>query len=231
MSHPTARFDSNAYSEALLVSLELSKSRWLLCFGAGVGGRRRRVSVRAWDGEAFESQCERGKQKLGLAADCRVVSCYEAGRDGFSVHRYLESLGFESLVIDTASCQVSRHRRRVKSDRIDAEMLLDHLERYLAGQRNVWRVVRVPSAEAEDRRHLHRELDTVKQDRTRSRNRISSLLALHGLRVKVTPSLREDLTKLRLWDGRGLPAGLLERLQRECDHLSGSERSKPGAVS
>jgi transposase len=77
----------------------------------------------------------------------RVVSCYEAGRDGFWLHRYLTVVGIENVVVDSSSIEVNRRSRRAKTDRLDLEKLLTVLIRYHTGEKKVWRVVRVPSVE------------------------------------------------------------------------------------
>lgn len=219
MNDLAAHQQSISMSKCLLVAMELSKSQWRLELAGGLGGDRRRVSVPAWDRERFERELARAKQHFGLDPSCGVVSCYEAGPDGFSVHRYLMAGGIESLVVDGASCEVNRRQRRAKTDRLDAAMLMNHLERHLCGQPRVWRVVRVPTEEAEDRRHLHRELETLLADRVRIQNRIRSLLLTQGLRVPVNPKLLAKLEKLRRWDGSPLPPMLCDRLERECLQL------------
>ena len=93
-----------------------------------------------------------------------MLSCYEAARDGFWLHRHLRSLGIENEVVDSASIEVSRRLRRVKTDRLDGERLLAKLIRHHAGERGGWSVVRVPSIEEEDARHLHRELERLKRE-------------------------------------------------------------------
>jgi transposase len=103
------------------------------------------------------------------------VSCYEAGRDGFWLHRYLVAQSIMHHVIDSASIKGNRRQRRAKTDRLDVHQLLTMLLRPLAGEKKVWSVVRVPSVEEEDGRQLHRELLTAKQDRTRVINRIKGL--------------------------------------------------------
>jgi len=150
-----------------------------------------------------------------LEADTRVVSCYEAGRDGFWLHRFLVAEGIESLVVDSASIEVNRKKRRAKTDRVDLVALLDLLARHLAGSaKRVWSVVRVPSVEDEDRRHLHRELKLAKKDRTRVSHRMKGLLANHGLTLELRRDLQSQLRAMRQWDGNPLPPGLRGRLER-----------------
>jgi transposase len=165
-------------------------------------------------------EIERARQRFGLAADAPVRSCYEAGREGFWLHRWLASEGIDNRVVDASSIEVNRRLRRAKTDRMDATRLLLLLVRFFGGERSVWSVVRVPNAEEEDRRHLHRELLTAKRDRTRVANRIQGMLANQGLRVNWRRPLAPQLAGLRLWDGAALPAGLRERLAREEERLA-----------
>jgi transposase len=111
-----------------------------------------------------------------MPASSRVLSCYEAGRDGFWLHRHLVSVGIENEVVDAASIEVSRRLRHVKTDRLDGDRLLAKLIRHHAGERGGWSVVRVPSVEEEDARHLHRELERLKRERLAHRVRMQSLL-------------------------------------------------------
>jgi transposase len=160
------------------------------------------------------------KDHLGLPDDARVVSCYEAGREGFWLHRFLEAHGIENLVVDSSSIEVSRRKRRAKTDGLDWESLLDLLVRHLAGSRKkVWSVVRVPTVEEEDRRHLHRELQSAKRDRTRVTNRMKGLLANHGLTLNLKADVPAQLVALRQWDGRPLTEGLQARLVREWERV------------
>jgi transposase len=123
----------------------------------------------------LQQEIARAKQRFGLPENARVVSCYEAGRDGCWLHRSLVAHGVQNHVIDSASIEGNRRQRRAKTDRLDVHKLLMMLLRSIAGEKKVWRVVRVLSVDEEDRRQLHRERTTVKQDRTRVINRIKGL--------------------------------------------------------
>lgn len=157
----------------------------------------------------------RATERFGLLADVAVVSCYEAGREGFWLHRWLVSQGIRSHVVDSGSIEVNRRKRRAKSDRLDVGALLRQVIRYWAGERKVWSVVRVPTAEQEDQRQLHRELLTAKRDRARVTNRMKGLLANQGVVVEVGSGFLGELAVLELWDGTALPPGLRARLERE----------------
>jgi len=128
--------------------------------GLGPPPRRRDIPARAI--VPLEKEIAAAKERFGLPAQTPVVSCYEAGRDGFWLHRWLLSIGVQSEVVDSSSIQVDRRRRRAKTDRLDLKSLLTMLVRYQQGERDVWRVVRAPSVEEEDARQLHRELETLR---------------------------------------------------------------------
>ena len=166
----------------LYLALELGAKEWKLGFATGMGRRPRERMVEGGDFEALEEEIERAKRRFGLSGDTEVVSCYEAGRDGFWIHRFLESIGVMNHVLDASSIEVKRRGKKRKTDRLDLKGLLRVLIRYWGGERGVWSVVRVPSPEAEDARHLHRELTTLKRDRTRVTNRIKAVLATQGVR-------------------------------------------------
>jgi transposase len=149
-----------------------------------------------------------------------VKCCYEAGRDGFWLHRFLLSHGVESIVVDSSSIEVNRRRRRAKTDRLDAVKLLTMLMRYANGEDRVWSVVNVPSEEDEDQRQLHRELKTLTDERTAQINRIKGLLISQGVRVEeIKKTFLRDLEKTRLWNGSALPSNMKQRLQREFARL------------
>jgi transposase len=117
-------------------------------------------------------------------------------------------------VVDSASIEVNRRKRRVKADRLDGKKLLRMLIRHEAGEKGVWSVVRVPSIEGEDARHVHRELATLKRARVRVTNRIKGLLATQGVRSELREDFLERIDEIRLWDGSRLPPGLRGRLER-----------------
>jgi len=121
-------------------------------------------------------------------------------------------------VVDSSSIEVNRRKRRAKSDGLDVRKLLSMLMRYEQGEREVWRVVHVPSVEAEDGRHLHRDLETLKQERASTTTRIKGLLSSQGIRLTSLSKFPEQLAALRLWDGSELPSGLRRRLLRVWAH-------------
>jgi transposase len=221
MTATTRRFDPTALHDTLCLSLELGEGTWKLSFTSGFGAQVLRRSVPSRDRSAVLQTIAAMKDRLGLPENARVVSCYEAGRDGFWLHRFLVAHGIENLVVDSSSIEVSRRKRRAKTDRLDGESLLDLLLRHLAGSRKkVWSVVRVPTVEEEDRRHLHRELQSAKRDRTRVTNRMKGLLANHGLTLDLKKKVPAQLAALRQWEGSPLPAGLQTRLAREWERVA-----------
>jgi transposase len=212
---------SSASRECLYMSMELGEGSWKLGFTRGFGEKfvKRRVASR--DVEAVLKAIASVKMSLGLAAGVEVRSGHEAGRDGFWLHRFLVSHGVRNLVMDSSSLEVNRRRRRAKTDDLDRAGLLDLLVRYWMGSsKKPFRVVRVPSIEEEDRRHLHRDLQCAKRERARITNRMKGLLAGHGVTMDSSRAdAGERLSRLQQWDGSPLPPGLLARLRREWERV------------
>ena len=202
----------------LFMSFELSEKTWKLGFTTGPGQKPRERNVTARDQERVLDEIAQAKRRLGLPETAPVVSCYEAGREGFWLHRFLEAHGITNHVVDSSAIEVSRRQRRAKSDGLDVRKLLSMLMRYHHGERQVWQVVKAPSVEAEDARHLHRDLETLKQERGDTTRRIKGLLSSQGLRVKNLTRLPEQLDALRLWDGSPIPPGLRQRVLRVYAH-------------
>ena len=197
----------------LYMAMELSNSKWKLGFGNGT--KLRRKSIDARDRQRCLEEVALAKVKLKLPADAPVVCCFEAGRDGHWIHRWLESEGIEVMEIDSSSIETARGRKHVKTDRIDVEKLLDLLIRYHCfGLRKAFRVVRVPSVAAEADQRLHREDEYLIRQRTRISNRIKGLLIAQGLdKVSLRGDFARTLDRVRLWDGEGLSVELKMELQ------------------
>jgi transposase len=215
----TLRKDVSTKTAVLHVAFELSNSKWKLGFSDG--DKMRFKTIVARNLEQLREEIQKAKSRFRLDNDVRIVSCYEAGRDGFWLHRYLLSHGIENVVVDSSSIEVNRRKRRAKTDRIDARKLLRMLMRYHGGERKLWSVVRVPSVEAEDGRQLGRELESLNKERTRHRSRIRGLLIREGLEVK-NPSGKkflEELDSLYTWDGKQLPNDFKARIVREYERL------------
>ena len=205
----------------LHMAIELSASTWKLGFADRLGRRPRVRAVDAGDFDKLRAEIEAAQKAFKLQADGPVISCYEAGRDGFWVHRCLVAMGIESQIVEPASIEVNRKKRRAKTDRIDAQKIVTALMRYQAGDRMACRMIRIPDAEAEDARHLNREMRAIKSEKTRHTNRIKSLLAAQGITdVIVDRTFVQGMGRLRCADGQPLLEGLKARLRREFDRLA-----------
>jgi transposase len=215
----TREDDYSALAPVLYLAFELGDSNWKLGFTIGMGQRPRERTIAARDLDGLQREIHLAKRRFGLPETAPVLSCYEAGRDGFWLHRYLAEQGVQNLVVDSSSIEVNRRQRRAKTDRMDVGKLLGQLIRYRSGERKVWSVVRVPSAKDEDDRQLHRELSTLKKERTRQINRIKGLLASQGVRLPVKADFAQRLESVRAWDGSPLLPRLQARLVREYERL------------
>src|SRR4029453_18817679 len=211
MKQAPHQLESTGGGAVLYMALELSARRWQLAFGLGLATPSRRRTIDAGDREALRREIAAAKRRFALPPTVVTRSCYEAGRDAFWVHRLLEAEAVANVVVASASIEVSRRQRRAKTDRLDAEALLRRLIRYWLGERDQWKVVQVPTVELEDARHAERAIATLVAERTRYRSRIHSLLATHGVRVRIPARLGEHLPLLTNRDGRVLPPGVLGR--------------------
>ena len=202
------------------MALELGQKWWKVAFGKGFDERARIRTVKAGNTKALMVEVAAAKRKLGLPDQAAVESCYEAGREGFWLHRFLLSEGVVNHVIDSASIEKSRRKRQAKTDRLDAAGLINLLVRHVLGDKKALRVINVPSVEDEDARRLHRELETLKKERTRSSNRILGLLMLHGVRLDgVRGDFANRFAKIRLWNGSRLPPGIQGQILREHQRM------------
>jgi transposase len=208
----------NTPAAVLFMAFELSEKTWKLGFSIGHGHKPRERTMAARDRKRLLDEGAQAKSRFGLDETAPVVSCYEAGREGVWLHRFLQAQGIFNAVVDSSSIEVNRRQRRAKSDALDVRKLLRMLMRYHHGERQVWRVVNVPSVAAEDQRPLHRDLETVQQERARTTNRIKGLLSSQGVRLPSVNKLPEQLDALRLWDGSPVPSGLRRRLLRVYAH-------------
>ena len=196
---------------------------WVIAFNTPLSEKisRRTLTGSKWKRllELFEEVRARVARETGRTVE--MVSCYEAGYDGFWLHRQLEAHGVRNYVIDPASLQVDRRARRVKTDRIDTERLLRSLMAYLRGEPKVWSVVRVPSVAEEDVRRLHRERDRLVSERVQHVNRIRGLCALHGIYdyQPLRPQAMARLEQLRTAQGISLPPRLKSEIKRELQRL------------
>lgn len=221
---PTGHTTAGPPTPTLHLALDLGNTTWQLAFGTSAVHAPRLRTVPTRDLTQLGAEIAAARTRFGLAADTPVVSCYEAGRDGFWAHRALTALGVTNHGVDSASIQENRRARRAKSDRLGATARVRLLLRHHAGERGVWSVVHVPSVEEEDRRHLHRELFTLTRERTRQVNRIKGLLALHGVRLPRLRGLPVTPPGVIGWDGAPLPPELTARLTREWTRLRTMQR-------
>ena len=148
----TLRIKDSINDAILYTAFELNHRKWKLGFSNA--DKMRTVTIAARDLDQLHKEIEKAKQRFGLEGQIRVVSCYEAGRDGFWLHRYLWSCGIENVVVYSSSIGVNRRKRRAKTDRIDVRGLLHKLLRYHGGEQLVWSVVNVPSEQAEDKLNI-----------------------------------------------------------------------------
>ena len=206
-------------ARTLYMALELSAKTWRLALTTDRGERPRHYTVESGDLRAVQDRLARARTQWGLPASTPVVSCYEAGRDGFWIDRALTALGVRNVVVDATSIERDRRAKPVKTDRVDAERLLELLVAWAAGRKRL-RSVRVPSVADEDARQADRELATLKGVRTTITNRITALLVTQGIRLRITPAKTLDVPTLRGWDGAPLGPGLCGRLTREVAELA-----------
>ena len=214
----TALVNNTTTTPVLYMAMELSQNKWCLAFGTGA--KARHVTIDANDRPRLLEEIQKAKDKFGLLASTQVMSCYEAGRDGFWIHRFLEEQGIINIVIDSSSIKVDRKARRAKTDRLDAGKLLRQLIQHLRGEEKL-QVARVPSEADEDRRRMHRERERLKKERTGHTNRMKSLLNLFGIKCKSKgrKTWEEYLESVPDWRGSLLPQYQKEELLREAKRL------------
>lgn len=204
---------SSVNEPTLYVAFELSLKEWKLAVTTGFGIAPWVRTVPAGDLGGVQDVIQQARTRLGVAAAARVVSCYEAGRDGFWIHRALTQLGIANRVVDSASIEVSRRAKRAKTDRLDALKLVLLLVRVCAGDHRAWREIRVPTVADEAARHVSRERTDLVGEQTQLINQMRSWLALFGTRL---PPARKGAwwTAVRDWAGAPLPAEVQARLAR-----------------
>ena len=205
------------------VAIELSKSNWVVGFQTPLTDNTSRHQVKAGDAKGLIELIERVRTRVGrhVSRPVEIVSCYEAGYDGFWLHRVLEAHGIHNHVLDPASLQVSWRARRPKTDRIDAERMVRALIRHLRGEPEACSVVRVPNVEQEDAKRLHRERRRLIAERVQHVNRIKGLCATQGI-YDYSPLRKDRLARLdglRTGDGRALPTRLKAEIVRELKRL------------
>jgi transposase len=232
----TTRPELSVSEPTLYVAFELGKKDWKLAMTSGFGVPPWLRTVPSGDWPAVQRALTQGRVRFGLSTAARVVSCYEAGRDGFWIHRALLALGIANRVVDSASIEVKRRARRAKTDRLDALKLVTMLVRVCLGERRVWSEVRVPTVTAEAARHVSRERTALTQDQTRLVNQMRSWLATWGATL---PARRRGAwwTTVCDWAGAALPADVQgqlaradARLQTIAAQIAELERQQQAAV-
>jgi transposase len=209
---------------AIFVSLELSRSSWLITsLSPGNGEKMSKHAVLAGDVTGLLARFSGLKEKtLARTGRCfPIIVIQEAGLDGFWIHRMLQAEGIENHVVDPASIATSRRRRRAKTDRLDGETLVRALLAYKRGEPRVCAMVRAPSPDEEDRRRITRERKALTGERVQHVNRIKGLLFAQGIAgyEPLRRNRRERLDELRTGDGRALPEHLKAQIVRELDRL------------
>jgi transposase len=208
---------------AILMGIELSKKGWLVALRGPLTDRISVHRLSAGDAKGLLALAERARLAAAdvLATDVTIASCYEAGYDGFWLHRVLIGANVENYVIDPASIHVDRRARRVKTDRIDAQALLRTLMAHRRGEGRVWSVVQVPTSDDEDRKRPHRERQNLLKERGRHVNRIKGLCSQQGILdyEPMRADRHERLAELKTGDGRQLQPLLLAEMRRELARL------------
>lgn len=219
MIAPT-RPEMSVREPTLYVAFELGKKEWKLAMTSGFGVEPWLQTVGSRDWAAVARVLQRGRARFRLPGTAGVQSCYEAGRDGFWIHRALTARGIVNRVVDSASIEVNRRARRAKTDRLDALKLVSMLVRVCYGERRVWREVRVPTVAEEAARQVSRERTALTQEQTRIVNQLRGWLATWGT---VLPSHRRGAwwTTVRDWADAPLPAEVQGRLARAEVRLQG----------
>jgi transposase len=215
------RSEVSVNEPVLFVAFELGKKTWKLAMTTGLGIAPWLRTVAGGEVGAVVEVIGAARARFGLPATARVLSCYEAGRDGFWIHRALQARGLENRVVDSSSIEVNRRKRRAKSDRLDAQKLVMLLVRVCSGDRQAWSEVRVPSAAAEAARHRSRERTALTQEQTRLRNQLGSWLATAG--CVVSRRRRQPAqwwTTVRDWANEPLPAAVQARIARAETRLA-----------
>jgi transposase len=215
-THPKA----SVSEPTLYVAFELGKQDWKLAMTSGFGVAPWVRTVASGHLAGVERALRDGRRRLGLPATAGVVSCYEAGRDGFWIHRAVTALGLRNRVVDSASIEVNRRARRAKTDRLDALKLVQMLVRVCHGERRVWSEVHIPSVADEAARQVSRERTALTQEQTRLVNQLRGWLATWGCRL---PARRRAQwwTEVRDWAGEALPTEVQARLARADTRLQG----------
>lgn len=219
---PSDRIDTLAACgehATMYVAFELGKAKWKLGIVAPGSNKLSKYTVDGGDIAAVQAVIDKAEARALRRAGkpVRVVSCYEAGYDGFWLHRWLDAQGITSHVLDPSSIEINRRSRRAKTDRLDLEKLMRALMRHEDGDRLVCKMVHMPIPAQEDERRPSRERQRLIKERTGHVNRLKGLL--HGQGIRELWGRCKDfgawLATLQTGDGRALPGHLKAELKRE----------------
>jgi len=224
MANATIDPSSKTAESLCFMAIELSKTKWLIGMLTPLSNK---ISLRSIPCGAVpellafvEHTIEKVSRVTGQLV--KIVSCYEAGYDGFWLHRVLDARGIVNHIIDAASIHVSRKARRAKTDRLDAENLVRVVMAYWRGEPKVCSVVQPPSIEEEDAKRQHREREFLMKERVQHIGRVKGLLATQGV-YDFQPSRKDwqiRLSKIVSGDGRPLPPRLAIEIDRHCQRLA-----------
>jgi len=220
---PVLQSKDTANHGVLYMAIELSQKKWKSGFSNGERNRIRTIDARDW--EALQAEIEMAKSKLDCIGHCQIESCYEAGRDGFWIHRALIAEGINNQVLDSASIEVSRRKKQIKTDRVDVIALLRLLIRYHSGEQQALHIVRIPTVGEEDNRRLNRERDRLIKERGAHSAHIKSLLITHGIvleKLNQLPCLLPTAKAAVI--GYDLPPDLKAELEREYQRYTQVDR-------
>jgi transposase len=213
----------------LAIVVEIAAAKWVVAsHGGGASAIRRKVlsEERATTRlEALVSEVVRARERLGAGDGARVVVAYEAGQEGFWLVRALQARGIEAEVIDPSSLQVDRRARRAKTDRLDADALVRALWRWMDGDGQALRMVRVPAVADEDNREWQRERDRLMRERCGCVDRICKKLRTQGVWITLDQRTRQRLRERTLqgFDGQPLGPMLQQMLAIELDRVEAAE--------
>lgn len=215
-------------SARIFVALELSKSTWVVAIRLPGSGTTSLYQVPGGDLAGLMTLLDRARSSAERQghADVEICSCYEAGYDGFWLHRAVTERGISNSVLDSASIKVSRRRKHVKTDSTDARGMFGVLMAIYRGEDDVCSIVRVPTEDEEDRKRITRSRESLLRNRVRQTNRIRGLLHLQGVRT-IHPNKEgweQELRGLRTADGRPFPPRLLREIKREATLLATVKR-------
>jgi transposase len=214
---PTTANAQVVRTEGLLyMALELSGKKCVVGTSIGLGHRIRRKEIPGRDLDALVEEISKAKKRFGLPETAEVISCYEAGFEGFWLHRVLTSMGITNFVVKSTTLKQHRRRKSPKTDRLDTQKLVQLLIRHQQGEEGALSSVRVPDWQTEDERRLHRELTRLKNEKNQHRNRIRTLLRLHGVVAHLGKLTVSSLLLLRDPSGNSLP--------RDCHSVKEIER-------